>query len=111
MANFFRGRSPSGRGGLDAPVRAAPFPAQHIPPPARIISPMKPLLFAGLVVAAAFLLFVGLIASRVMGKDVIKDPAAPGASAAAAAPAQPTTQGLPASPLDFTVKDIDGKDY
>ena len=71
---------------------------------------MKPLLLAGLVVAAAFLLFVGLIASRVMGKDVVKDPAAPIAPAAAAA--QPTTtRGSPAGPLDFTVKDIDGKDF
>ena len=72
---------------------------------------MKPLLFAGLIVAAAFLVFVGLIASRVMGKDVVKEPAAPAASSSATAAAQPTTQGAPAGPLDFTVKDIDGKDY
>jgi len=64
---------------------------------------MKPLFFAGVIVALAFLAFVGLMASRVMGKDVVKDPAS-----AAAATSQPSAaQG----PLGFTVKDIDGKDY
>ncbi|MEA2707789.1 MAG: glutathione peroxidase [Phycisphaerales bacterium] len=50
---------------------------------------------------------VGMIvlkARQVMGKDVVKDPGAATQPAGAAADAPP-------SPLAFTVKDIDGKDY
>src|SRR5690349_1718473 len=52
-----------------------------------------------IVVVCIALGMVVLKARQVMGKDVIKDPNAP------------ATQPAGASPLTFTVKDIDGKDY
>ena len=56
-----------------------------------------------LVVVCVALGLVVLKARQVMGKDVIKDPNAPAT--------QPGGAGPAASPLGFTVKDIDGKDY
>jgi cytochrome oxidase Cu insertion factor (SCO1/SenC/PrrC family) len=71
---------------------------------------MKPILISAAVVLIAAVVFVGLLASRVMGQDVVKDPAAPAAPGAAAAPAtQPGAAGK--GPLDFVMKDIDGNDY
>lgn len=67
---------------------------------------MKPLLFTGVFIVLAAVVFVGFAVSRVMGKDVVKEPAG-----ANAAPAQATTQSTSAGPLHFTVKDIDGHDY
>ena len=52
-----------------------------------------------LVVVCVALGLVVLKARQVMGKDVIKEPGAP------------ATQPSAVSPLTFTVKDIDGKDY
>src|SRR4051812_16599084 len=53
------------------------------------------------VIAAAVAAFVFAKISRVMGKDVVKTPSATQAS--------PPSESA-ASPLDFTLKDIDGKD-
>src|SRR5437870_1197140 len=54
-------------------------------------------LLLGILVVAAATLIVAWKASVVLGKDIVQDPTA-------------KQDRSPASPLDFTVKDIDGKD-
>src|SRR5215218_2705819 len=66
---------------------------------------MKPVLLTTLLVLVCVGAVVFFRVSRAMGQDTIREPSA----ASSATEAKPTTQ--PASPLDFTVKDIDGKDY
>src|SRR3954471_15022520 len=57
-------------------------------------------LIIAVAIAAALVAFTMMKVSRVMGSDTVKDPAAPASDKADAK----------ASPLDFKMKDIDGKD-
>src|SRR5438067_8107096 len=67
---------------------------------------MKPLLIVALVVVVCVAVGIALLVkvNQVMGKDVVHEP---GTAQPLAADA--TTK--PVSPLAFTMKDIDGKDY
>ncbi len=60
---------------------------------------MKPILLAIVLITLA--VFISVRVSRVMGQTVVQEPSAAPADA----------ENKSASPLDFTVKDIDGKDY
>ena len=65
-----------------------------------MVNHMKPILLVAVVVIAIGLVFA-LRLNKVLGQDVVGEP-----SKAAA-----KTDAKPASPLDFVVKDIDGKEY
>jgi glutathione peroxidase len=61
---------------------------------------MKPILLAAVVVIAIAVVFA-LRLNKVLGQDVVGEPSQSAAK----------TDAKPASPLDFVVKDIDGKEY
>jgi glutathione peroxidase len=67
---------------------------------------MKPILLVALIALICLAAVVMLQVNRVMGKEVVREP---GAAPRPLAADGSTTR--PATPLDFTVKDIDGKDY
>ena len=65
-----------------------------------MVTGMKPILLAGVLVIAIGLVLV-LRMNRVLGQDVVGEPGQAGGK----------SDVKPASPLDFVVKDIDGKEY
>src|SRR3954454_24603479 len=73
---------------------------------------MKPILLVALVVIVCAAAVVLMKVNQVMGKDTVRAPgASPENANAAQLAASDTPATKPASPLNFTVKDIDGKNY